>query len=524
MNNTNALKWINSKIFLLLLWLIVGSISTVWILQINRDEKEHINLLQQNLVQNAMGRFDDIVVVRQWNAGHGGVYIKQHDGLQPNPYLKDNLAYTDKNEKLIKVNPAWMTRQISEISNAKRAEKYNITSLKPINPSNAPDQFEAKALKYLEKNRSKHYYYQFDDDHTFRFLGALYVEAGCLKCHAEQGYSIGDVRGGIRISLPLEGYAKEVELIEAHSQRERIGAVIVGLVIGSLLSLLIRLIIRHQRNLLNLNSELEKTVEKRTFELQELNNTLAQKVEEEISKNKDNEEMMILQSRHAAMGEMIGMIAHQWRQPISTVSMIANKMVMDIELDEVDMKSFEKDMEEIIADSEYLSKTIDDFANFLKPNKEKESFVPLNILNDALDIIKKSLENHSIVLTVTCNDENEVVGYPRELLQVYLNLLNNSKEALLRSASNDRWIKIDIWKENDRIITKICDNGGGIKPEILEKIFIPYFTTKEEFNGTGLGLYMSKIIVENHFLGNIRAEVDEKITCFFVSLPLMQLS
>lgn len=510
----------NIKILVPFLWLLILLLSTFMIQQVNRFEERQIKGLQDNLLQNAISHYDDIVMVRKWSASHGGVYVKQHDGLQPNPYLKDNVAYTDKHEKLIKMNPAWITRQISEISNQNRKHQYKITSLNPINPGNAPNYFETVALKHLQKNRAQRYFYQFDSADKFQFLGALYVENSCLKCHGEQGYHVGDVRGGVRIDLPTDSYRTSKQLIHTQSYNIKNGIILSAILIGILISFWMLSIMRHSQYLIHENDKLENTVNERTTQLAELNRTLEHRVEEEVAKNKANEEMMIFQSRHAAMGEMISMIAHQWRQPVSTLSMIANNMVIDIALGEINPKNLEATADEILSQSVYLSQTIDDFTDFFKPSKTKESFLPSNVLKDALNIIGKSIENNKIDLIIKNHSEHQVRGYPHELMQVYINLLKNAKEAFLTSNDQSKHITIDTYEENDRIITKISDNGRGIKPEIIEKIFSPYFTTKEEFNGTGLGLYMSKIIIENHLMGKIWVESEANNTCFLISLPI----
>lgn len=513
------IPWFNLRVLLIFIWGMVATIAAVFWVEVDNTKEKQLLSLRENIINDAINHFDDMVAMRKWNAGHGGLYIKQHDNLQPNPYLKDNVAYTSENEMLIKVNPAWMTRQISEMLNKNQKVQYKITSLQSINPANAPDAFEIEALTYLQAHRETPYYYRFDTNESFKFMGALYVEQGCLKCHEEQGYKLGDVRGGISVFVPSGGYQRGQEIIVQQTRRIHFAIVSVALVIGFLLTYMIMLIIRHRDQLMDLNAGLEAVVQMRTHQLHELNTTLERRVDEEIAKNKIKEEMMIRQSSHAAMGEMIGMIAHQWRQPVSTLSMIANKMVLDIELGEVDLAAFEKDAEQIIYQAEYLSKTIDDFSDFFKPNKVREEFRPFDVLHDALIIFGKSLENNNIVIRVESKSTSSVMGYPHELLQVYLNLIKNAKEALVLSHTSLPSITIRLLEEKNAVITQVCDNGSGIDASIIGKIFIPYFTTKQEYNGTGLGLYMSKIIVENHFYGKISVTLHDDLTCFTVSLP-----
>jgi PAS domain S-box-containing protein len=234
----------------------------------------------------------------------------------------------------------------------------------------------------------------------------------------------------------------------------------------------------------------------------------------------DKEEIMIAQSRHAAMGEMIGMIAHQWRQPISVIAMGANNMLVDIELEELKEDAVKEQAESILKQTEYLSKTIDDFRNFFKPNKDVEEVNIQDVVEDAQKIIGKSLENNAITLKINSQSDIVVKTYSRELLQVYINILKNSKEALIEHTKENRFIDVSISLKGDYVSTIFCDNGGGIKDEYITKIFDPYFSTKDEKTGTGLGLYMSKTIVNKHLQGKIDVKNRDDGVCFTVDIPL----
>jgi len=234
---------------------------------------------------------------------------------------------------------------------------------------------------------------------------------------------------------------------------------------------------------------------------------------------KDQEEMMIAQSRHAAMGEMISMIAHQWRQPISVIAMDANNVLVDIELELLDEKVLKANIENILAQTSHLSKTIDDFRNFFKPNKLKDKVNIAKVFEETLHVINKSLEVNNIEVINNFETTSELEIYSRELLQVLLNILKNAKEALVENTKERRKIINTIKENNDDVIITICDNGGGIKDEVINKIFDPYFSTKEAKNGTGLGLYMSKTIIEKHLKGSIKVQKNNGGVCFIITLP-----
>jgi len=243
--------------------------------------------------------------------------------------------------------------------------------------------------------------------------------------------------------------------------------------------------------------------------------TQRQRMLEEI---RTTQELMIAQSRHAAMGEMIGMIAHQWRQPLSTMSMVINNMLVDLDLDGIDPEQCQKSGEEILAMSDYLSKTIDVFRNFFRPDKEKEPSFIIDILGEAESMIGSSMLNHNIVLEMANESKGSVCIYSREMLQVLINILNNAKEALVSSPLLNKRINVRVYDEDEYVVAQLCNNGGNIPVEVMSHIFDPYFSTKDEKTGTGLGLYMSKTIIEKHLNGIISVENTGDGVCFTIRL------
>ena len=243
--------------------------------------------------------------------------------------------------------------------------------------------------------------------------------------------------------------------------------------------------------------------------------------QEELLKKKiiAQEEMMIAQSRHAAMGEMISMIAHQWRQPISVIAMHATNIIVDIELESLNEATLKETNVHIIEQTQELSKTIDDFKDFFKPDKVANTVFLKDIVSDALGVIGKTLENNNIELKVDISQTLELKTYARELMQVLINILKNAKEAF-KEEDKKKIIKIYMESVKDRVILRIEDNAGGIDSAIVDKIFDPYFSTKTSRNGTGLGLYMSKTIIDKHLHGTIHMKNVEHGSCFEIKLPL----
>ena len=261
----------------------------------------------------------------------------------------------------------------------------------------------------------------------------------------------------------------------------------------------------------------KKSVQERENALHELNDSLKERVNREVAAQREKEKMLIQQSKMAAMGDMISMIAHQWRQPLNQMSYVM--MNIDGAYDErslsreyLDTKL--KEGENLL---EYMSHTIDDFRDFFKPDKEKEEVSLCSLVDSAVALIEKGLEKHNIKLIKEYKCDIKLSVYKNEMIQVLLNLLKNAQEVL--EDIDKAYIKIGIYKEDDSVKICLCDNGGGIKKENLEKIFEPYFSTKEH-QGTGLGLYMSKMIVSEHMNGDLRVENTHDGAEFIISLPV----
>ena len=234
----------------------------------------------------------------------------------------------------------------------------------------------------------------------------------------------------------------------------------------------------------------------------------------------EQEDIMITQSKHAAMGEMISMIAHQWRQPISVISMQANNILLNIELDTLETESLKKTAKNIGLQTQELSKTIDDFRNFFKPNKHSGDVYFQEILDSTFSVIGKSIQSNKIELLIDKDESLKIDTYERELVQVFINIINNAKDVLVENSVQEAKIFITIKQHGSSAHISICDNGGGIDEEIMDEIFNPYFSTKGEKNGTGLGLYMSKTIVNKHLKGIISSSNVNGGACFNIILPL----
>jgi len=253
-----------------------------------------------------------------------------------------------------------------------------------------------------------------------------------------------------------------------------------------------------------------------------LNKNLDRRVKEEIEKNKLQEEQLFQHSRLAQMGEMISMIAHQWRQPLGAIASTTVNLQTKIELESFDLNTeegqidsneyFMQRLENINNYVFNLTTTIDDFRNFYKPNKQSVKIHFKDLISKSLNIIRASLNNDNIKLIEIYNDKNPIEIFDSEMMQVILNLLKNAQDNFNEKQIANPYIKIT----TQDLTLSICDNGRGIPEHILDNIFDPYFSTKNEKNGTGLGLYMSKIIIEEHHKASLHVNNTDDGVCFTI--------
>jgi PAS domain S-box-containing protein len=274
----------------------------------------------------------------------------------------------------------------------------------------------------------------------------------------------------------------------------------------------------------------------RTRDLKKLTMELEQKVREETAKRLQHEQLFFEQKKFADMGQMINAIAHQWRQPINALGLYIQYIVESVMEEQVTAERLEEFKADSIGLVQHLSKTIDDFRGFFEPSKNKTEFQVIGAVTETVSLVDAQLKSHFIEYTVSCqcahknflscNDTSHppcehpmtlVAGYPSEFKQVMMNLIQNAKDAL-EYKSIDKKLAVNIAASDNDITVTVCDNGGGIPDKILGNIFDPYFTTKKEGKGTGIGLYMSKLIIEDHMDGKLTAYNNKEGACFEIRL------
>lgn len=464
---------------------------------LNITKKQNTLALEQ-----AKNAFSKDLMFRNWVAMHGGVYVFPNKKTPPNPYLshiKDrDLTITD-GRKLTLMNPAYTVRELMENFTGMYGQKGHITSLKLLNPNNKADEWETKVLENFDKKTYEEYYqiYNYKNKDHLRYMKELKVTQNCLKCHAHQGYKIGDIRGGISITIPMKKYNHDGWIEKKFIIKLHITILIVGLIIALFFY---NRIARSIINDLKYNEEIRK-----------------------------KEELINQQSKKALMGEMIDNIIHQWRQPLSIISTQATGVKLKNELELLSSSEITECMDNINDSVQHLSQTINDFRNFYGKDIENKELNLKYLFDKTLKLIGPQFKTSNIEIINNICDIN-ICAPESELIQVLINIINNARDELLKRDFDKKYIFIDSVVKDGIVEIIIKDNAGGIPKNIINKIFENSFTTKKETGGTGIGLHMSRMIVKEHLLGEINVENSSYLykdnaytgAKFIISIPLLK--
>lgn len=445
-------------IWFILFWVSLIVASLIW-------NRSLILKNSQELVLNkSQAFFDHIVTTRQWNAEHGGVYVPVTKKTQPNIYLEDSLrdVVTMDGISLTKINPAYMTRQISEINNEKYEIRFHITSLNPIRPANKPDQWERSALESFHNKTKDVLQLVAHDDHTdYRYMAPLITQESCLRCHASQGYKLGDIRGGISVSFSSEIYQKSTQkqiysLSLIHFLVLIIG--IIGLILYSRMS-----------------NKYLRLIQLKNTELEQIN----------ITKDK-----------------FFSIIAHDLRSPLSALIAFGQVLLER-------HKNIPADYREVLINNinESSKKTFNLLTNLLQWAKSESGRLSIKPTDLILhDIVLKNLllqqeffDAKNLELKNNIDDSLHVFADRNMLDTVVRNLLSNA----LKFTPESGLITINAKKTSDAIIEiSICDTGVGMPETVLDKLFDTHslYTTRgtNSEGGTGLGLKLCKEFIEKN--------------------------
>jgi PAS domain S-box-containing protein len=264
----------------------------------------------------------------------------------------------------------------------------------------------------------------------------------------------------------------------------------------------------------------EAEIKRRQRQLEELNDNLEKRVEEEVAKNREKDIILIQQNRQAALGEMLDHIAHQWKQPISTISLIVQDLEEASSCGDLTNEYCRDAVHKTLALLEHMAQTIDVFRDFYRPEKEKTIFRVKDSIDMAVGFIAPALRLHAIAVELDVDPGLLAVGFPKEYAQVLLNILGNARNALAEKKIEKPRVKLRAFAEDGKAVITIADNAGGIPDKNLNKIFKPYFTTRKIAGGTGIGLYMSKNIIEKSMGGTLSAANIDGGAQFRMEIPV----
>lgn len=496
MINSDKIKtyYLFSYIFIVAV-LIIASFSVLNFLEeYKRDHRDF-------LFETSKTHFSNIINSRAWNAKYGGVYVYQKEGINPNPYLQDNHTYDKNNELLVKINPAWMTRMLSELENSKDY-RFGITSLKPINPINAPDDFETKALTYLQANPNEKFYSEMkEESDEYKFLGKLSVTKACMKCHEEQGYKIGDIRGGISVTLNAKN---AYGLLNFLSVMEYV-VVLATFIIAFISGYMIRYVYRHQKFVANQNIRLESKVQMRTQEL------------ERAKRDAENANRL--------KGEFLSNVTHEIRTPLNAILSMSKLAMNELQLQD---KNLLTSINKAGNDLNVLVQNIIDYSKLEAGVLELRvnAFSVKKLIRDVESFVsqKALLKEVKIEYGVDANVPPFLSGDAQRVQQVLNQLMDNAVK-FTPSGGNVKLsvTLVSLDKSQTRLSFSVSDTGVGIEKEDQKTLFKEVMQLDQrlhrKFSGIGLGLIFCKKLVTT-LKGSIslKSEIN-KGTIVMVELP-----
>ncbi len=512
-------KSLSLKVLFICAVILIFTLSvTFYFLQSRQKE-----LLLNQVDSQAKILFKQIVLTRRWVADHGGIFVEKLPWVKKNVYLKNSEIVDITGKRYVKENPAYVTRQLSEYSKHEGLYWFHITSLKLVNPSNAPDAFERKALKMFESGEAKEFskIEYIDGARYYRYIAPLYVETACITCHP--GYSIGSVRGAISVTLPVEHLFKKMSVLN----REMIVA---GLIISSLLLLILFYSIRAMaivpivrlRKLISGYPDIRATEKVtssedeigdlyRAFfrmkeELEQYHRTLHDKIKEATSELQRTNQKLLEANRlyrelSKRKSDFISNISHELRTPLTSIKgaidYLRSRFSQKISSEQCDVDEVKGFIEIIKANTERLIKMVNDSLDLEKIESGRldiniEELDLSYLINDTINSFHPMFKERAI--SVETDLEQPIMAYVDEdrIRQVLNNLLSNIIEHCPVSTE----VKIEGYNSGDWAVVRITDNGPGIPSSMQNKVFDKFF--KGPRGGTGLGLAICKSIIEAH--------------------------
>jgi signal transduction histidine kinase len=526
---------ITAKLLVVTGMVILMTMGILFYLLIQKQER----LLIDQVRNQAMSLFRQIVITRRWIADHGGIFVERLPWVKPNPYLADIYKETEiidrKGRRLVRENPAMVTKELSRYARERGLFWFNITSLKPLNPDNMPDSFESEALKLFESGEMKEYssIQKIDNLRYFRFIAPLYVETPCLDCHSRQGYRIGDIRGAISITIPVEDLFAEMN-------KNRANMVVVAALVTLTLFLATYLTVRRfiispllrlntsikefagsdelkEEPLIRTGDELEEICRSFTDmarSLSEYHKCLEERVKESVKDLEESNKKLIeinkeLVEINNKKSDFVAKVSHELRTPLTSIKgamdYISTRLRNIIEkskpYDEnpefqrlADLFTF---FDIIKKNAERLIRLVNDILEIerLEQGKAELQYTEVDIsvlVDEVITALQSSALQKGIIIKKETVSDVIVVDEDR-IRQVIINLLSNA----IKFSPEGSEVSIKVVPSDDCLMVIVKDNGPGIAQKDQERIFDKFYK-KGDKEGTGLGLAISRGIVEAH--------------------------
>jgi signal transduction histidine kinase len=476
--------------------------------------KRHEQLVMSQIEMQAKASFQQVVITRRWIADHGGVYVEKLPGVTPNPFLANATIRDVQGKRYVKENPAMVTKQLSEYAQKEGFFIFHITSLKLMNPKNAPDEFETRSLKAFETHKALEAseVAEIGGSHYFRYMAPLYVEKACLACHAKQGYAVGDVRGGISVSVPMD-YAFDMMKTD---RRAMVGG---GIALSAALMITLFLLTRHMvltpvnrmRDFMagfskdgDPNIPVLKTGDEiedlsRSFvdmarSLHEYHSCLEGKIRSATRELTEANEALLRRNRRKS--DYIAKLSHELRTPLTAIK--GSMDFLSVKLSSLESgKDLVVFFEVIKKNADRLIRLVNNVLDYerIELGKFEMEFRETNLkdsFQDVLTAFKPLADEKNVSIRLKAMDVTAMADEDR-IKQVLTNLVSNA----LNFSSPATRIIISLECRGENVTAVVEDGGSGI-PEAERDMIFKQFYTKDVTGGTGLGLAICKGIIEAH--------------------------
>ncbi|MBN1957149.1 MAG: DUF3365 domain-containing protein [Desulfuromonadales bacterium] len=481
-------------------------------------------LVVEQATRQAKMLFNQIRLTRQWISDHNGLFLIKSPGVEANPFLPEGQVRDTEGNWLVKRNPAMVTRELSAYAAREGMGQFNVTSLQPMNPDNAPDDFERRSLiKFSEGTQESIEIEQVEGNYRLRYMAPLTVDTNCLSCHGKQGYTLGDIRGGMNVTIPMDwAYAE----IKANNMLllwiALISIIGVSITLYIVFNLLVTKRIKYLADTMNRypNTPLPKDFSEHQHEdeigfLNQHFHKLCQRLESSQHELDETRKQVFQNEKQAALGRLVSGISHEINNPLGGMQNCVQTMQRHM-----DEPELQKRYLSLLAQGiDKIKGTVQQLLNIGR--KEPLEIKPGNIdqtIRDCLELTCVGRKN--IHLDLQLNVPHPVVTGIEALRQIIINLAGNAVQAMGTESGH---IKVTSCIYQQSLYISLCDSGPGIPDEHIDHIFEPFFTTKEVGEGTGLGLSISHSLVEQ-LGGTISVKNrSEGGACFTLSIPIKDI-